>query len=271
MYDKLFPPKKLTLSGGKVVLQNRSRLPLILIILVVCTIVSARFTGFSFQVLVTRMHEFFTIIRAMIPPDWGSMADIWQPLLDTIKMSLLGSLIGSLLALPVAVSASSNIVQSKLVIVVSKTVLSLLRTLPTLVSALIATFVFGLGPMAGTVAIMLFTISYVGKLLYEQIENVDMGAFEAMESIGMTRLQAFRFAVIPQVLPGYISTSLYCFEGNVRYAAILGYVGAGGIGLLINEGLGWRDYPAVGMIILVLIVTVYLIESVSEHFRKKLI
>ena len=66
--------------------------------------------------------------------------------------------------------------------------------------------------------------------MYEAIENVDMGAFEAMESIGMTRIQAFRYAVIPQVLPGYLSTSLFCFEGNVRYAAILGYVGAGGIG-----------------------------------------
>lgn len=186
-------------------------------------------------------------------------------------MSLLGSIIGAVVALPVAVAASANIVQSKVLIVLSKAVLSLLRTLPTLVSALIATFVFGLGPMAGTVAITLFTISYVGKLLYEQIENVDMGPFEAMESLGMTRLEAFRFAIMPQVLPGYISTSLYCFEGNVRYAAILGYVGAGGIGLLINEGLGWRDYPAVGMIIFVLIVTVYLIERVSEHFRKKLI
>ncbi|AIQ51461.1 phosphonate ABC transporter, permease protein PhnE [Paenibacillus sp. FSL R7-0331] len=271
MYDKLFPPRKIELPNGKMVLQKRSRTPLVVLLLVICTIASAQFTGFSLRLLVTRIHEFFTIIIAMIPPDWQSLSRIWSPLLDTIKMSLLGSIIGAVVALPVAVAASANIVQSKVLIVLSKAVLSLLRTLPTLVSALIATFVFGLGPMAGTVAITLFTISYVGKLLYEQIENVDMGPFEAMESLGMTRLEAFRFAVMPQVLPGYISTSLYCFEGNVRYAAILGYVGAGGIGLLINEGLGWRDYPAVGMIIAVLIVTVYLIERVSEHFRKKLI
>lgn len=271
MYDKLFPPKKIVLPSGKIVLQKRSRTPLIFLILVVCTVLSADFTGFSFKVLFTRIHQFFTIVLAMIPPDWSSLSDIWTPLLDTIKMSLLGSIIGAVIALPVAVAASSNILQSKVIIFISKVVLSLLRTLPTLVSALIATFVFGLGTMAGTVAIMLFTISYVGKLLYEQIENVDMGPFEAMESLGMTRLQAFRFAVMPQVLPGYISTSLYCFEGNVRYAAILGFVGAGGIGLILNEGIGWRDYPAVGMIILVLIVTVTLIESISEHFRKKLI
>lgn len=271
MFNKLFPPKQITLSNGKVVHQERSRMPLIVIVLLICTVLSAQFTGFSFEVLFRRIHEFFTIIGKMIPPDWSSFRSVWNPLLDTIKMSLLGSMLGAVLALPVAVAASSNITTSKIIIIISKTLLSLLRTLPTLVSALIATFIFGLGPMAGTVAIMLFTISYVGKLLYEQIESVDMGPFEAMQSIGMTRIQAFRYAVVPQVLPSYISTSLYCFEGNVRYAAILGLVGAGGIGLLINEGLGWRDYPAVGLIVLVLIITVYAIERISEHFRKKLI
>ncbi len=138
-------------------------------------------------------------------------------------------------------------------------------------TALIATFIFGLGTFAGTVAIFLFTLSYVGKLLYEQIENVEMGSFEAMESLGMNRLYAFRYAIFPEVLPNYLSTSLFCFEGNVRYAAILGYVGAGGIGLLLNEGLGWRDYAGVGMILLILILTVFIIERVSEYFRKRLI
>lgn len=271
MYDKLFPPKKMSLPNGKVVLEKRSRVPLILLILIIAIIISIKFTDFSFSVLVTRIGQFFYIIGQMAPPNWDYINKIWSPLMDTLKMSLLGSIIGALLALPIAVLASSNIINNRVVVSISKIILSLLRTLPTLVSALIATFIFGLGPMAGTVAILLFTLSYVGKLLYEQIENVDMGAFEAMESIGMTRIQAFRYAIIPQVLPGYLSTSLFCFEGNVRYAAILGYVGAGGIGLLINEGLGWRDYPSVGMIVLALVVTVYLIETVSEHFRKKLI
>jgi len=271
MLNKEMLSKKITLPNGKIVLQRRSFMPLIVVLLMLCTWFSAQLTGFNFKMLISRIDEFFIIIGAMIPPDWNSLSRVWNPLLDTIKMSLLGSLLGALLALPAAVAASSNIIPSKIIIVISKAILSILRTLPTLVIALIATFIFGLGSTAGTVAILLFTISYVGKLLYEQIENVDMGAFEAMQSIGMTRIQAFRYAIIPQVLPSYISTSLYCFEGNVRYAAILGYVGAGGIGLLINEGLGWRDYPAVGMLILMLIITVYLIESVSEHFRKKLI
>lgn len=271
MYDKLFPPKQMKLSNGKVVSQKRSRTPLILLIIGIAIIVSVRFTGFEFSVLLNRGKEFFVIIGDMIPPKWEYISSIWKPLLDTIKMSLLGSLIGAVFAIPLAVLASSNIIKSNIVVAIAKIVLSILRTLPTLVTALVATFIFGLGTMAGTIAIFLFTLAYVGKLLYEQIESVDMGAFEAMESAGMTRVQAFRYAVFPQVLPNYLSTSLFCFEGNVRYAAILGYVGAGGIGLILDEGLSWRDYPSVGMILLVLIITVYLIEQVSEYFRKKLV
>lgn len=271
MYDKLFPPAKLVLPNGKIVYEKRSRTPLIIIFVLLGTVASIYFTGFDIQVLMKRWQEFFVIIGEMIPPNWGHMENIWQPLLDTIKMSLLGSILGSFVAIPAAYLASSNIIKFKAVHQIAKGILSILRTMPTLVTALIATFIFGLGTLAGTVAIFLFTVSYVGKLLYEQIENVDMGPFEAMESLGMTRIQAFRYSVFSQVLPNYLSISLFCFEGNVRYAAILGYVGAGGIGLLLNEGLGWRDYSSVGMILLLLVITVYIIESISEHFRKRLI
>ena len=109
-----------------------------------------------------------------------------------------------------------------------------------------------------------------GKLLYEQIESVNMDAYEAMHSMGLTTIGAFRYGIFPQILPNYLSTSLFCFEGNVRYAAILGYVGAGGIGLLLNESLGWRNYANVGMILILLVLTVFIIENVSEYFRKKL-
>ena len=136
--------------------------------------------------------------------------------------------------------------------------------------ALIATFILGLGAFAGTIAIFMFTISYVGKIMYEQIETIDMRTFEAMESFGLTKIQAFRFSVLPEILPNYLSTSIFCFEGNVRYASILGYVGAGGLGLLLNERLGWRDYASVGSILLMLIVTVAIIEMLSEYLRQKL-
>ncbi|WP_058305927.1 phosphonate ABC transporter, permease protein PhnE [Gracilibacillus massiliensis] len=270
MFDKVFPPKQMELPNGKKILEKRSRIPFVLLALLIALIYSIEVTDFELKILFERGIQFFIIILDMIPPTWEYLPHLWQPLMDTIKMSLLGSVLGSVVAVPAAYLAASNVVHLKSIVNLTKILLSILRTLPTLVSALIATFVFGLGTLAGTVAIFLFTLAYVGKLLYEQIENADMGAFEAMESIGMTRVQAFRYAILPQVLPNFLSTSLFCFEGNVRYAAILGYVGAGGIGLLLNERIGWRDYASVGMILLMLAITVFLIETVSEHFRKRL-
>lgn len=271
MWDKLFPPKKIILSDGVVVHEKRSKLPLILIILILAIYYAAIITGFDVIQLIRRIHEFFTIIMQMLQPNWSYIPGIWPELMSTLKMSLFGSVLGAAVALPLAVFASANIIKQRVIVSGVKTFLSLVRTMPTLVMALIATYIFQLPQTAGIVAIFLFTTSYVGKLMYEAIENVDMGSFEAMEAIGMSKLAAFRTAIFPQILPNYLSISLYSFEGNVRYAAILGYVGAGGIGRLINETIGWRNYQNLGMIILMLVVTVYIIESTSEYFRKKLV
>lgn len=263
--------KSITLPNGKIVPFKRSKAPWIILALLICFYYSVQITGFDLQILTKRIGQFWVIIGDMIPPNWNYLNKLWQPLFDTIKMSLLGSLLGSVFALPLAYFASSNIGKNQFVVAATKFILSLLRTLPTLVAALIATFIFGIGTMAGTVAIFLFTIAYVGKLLYEQIENSDLKAFEAMQSMGHSTFSAFRYAIMPQIMPNYLSNSIFCFEGNVRYAAILGYVGAGGIGLLLNESLGWRNYANVGMILLLLAVAVFIIENASEYLRKKLL
>ena len=91
-----------------------------------------------------------------------------------------------------------------------------------------------------------------------------------MEALGATRTRAFLTAIFPQILPTYLSVSLFCLEGNVRYASILGYVGAGGLGLIMNEKIGWREYDSVGMILIVLFVTVVAIEGISHAIRKRL-
>ncbi len=262
--------KSVTLPNGKSVTFKRSKAPWIIIGLLIAFYYSVQITGFDLEILAKRIGQFWVILGEMVPPNWNYLDKLWQPLFDTIKMSLLGSILGAVFALPVAYLASSNMIKNKFVVSTSKFILSLLRTLPTLVAALIATFIFGIGTMAGTVAIFIFTIAYVGKLLYEQIENADLKAFEAMHSMGHSNISAFRHAILPQVLPNYLSTSIFCFEGNVRYAAILGYVGAGGIGLMLNESLGWRNYANVGMILLLLVITVFIIENISEYFRKKL-
>ncbi|MCR5008421.1 MAG: phosphonate ABC transporter, permease protein PhnE [Oribacterium sp.] len=271
IYDKIFPPKKYTLDNGKTVEQKRSRAPIYVILVLLMSYVSIRVTGFDPATLAKRGNQFFVILSRMFPPEYGYFSNIVNPILDTVKMSLLGSALGSIICLPFAMLASTNICKNRIVVAAMRLIFSIVRTLPTLVSALIATFIFGLGTIAGTTAIAIFSFSYIGKIMYEEIETVDMGAFEAMEAMGFNRTEAFIHAIVPQVMPAFLSNSLYNFEGNVRYAAVLGYVGAGGIGLILNEQLGWREYPNVGMILLVLFVTVFIIESVSRYARKKLV
>ncbi len=270
IYDRIFKPYSYTLPNGKKVDEKRSRLPMVLLILLLATIVSGEVTGFRISTLVRRINYFFVMLFDMFPPDWSYMAQVWTPLWDTIKMSLLGSAIGAVLCVPFAVLSSSNLVKQKAVTAFFKFFFSVVRTLPTLVVALIATYVFGLGTLAGTVAIAVFTFAYCGKILYEQIETVDMGSHEALEALGMGRLSAIRYSVWPQVLPSFLSTVLFCFEGNVRYASILGYVGAGGLGLILNEKIGWREYSRVGMILIALFVAVVVIETLSSWLRSKL-
>ena len=247
IYDRIFKPYSYTLPNGKKVDEKRSRLPMVLLILLLATIVSGEVTGFRISTLVRRINYFFVMLFDMFPPDWSYMAQVWTPLWDTIKMSLLGSAIGAVLCVPFAVLSSSNLVKQKAVTAFFKFFFSVVRT-----------------PIA------VFTFAYCGKILYEQIETVDMGSHEALEALGMGRLSAIRYSVWPQVLPSFLSTVLFCFEGNVRYASILGYVGAGGLGLILNEKIGWREYSRVGMILIALFVAVVVIETLSSWLRSKL-
>ncbi|GAX47827.1 phosphonate ABC transporter, permease protein PhnE [Pseudolactococcus reticulitermitis] len=270
MYDKIFKPKKLVLESGEVVYEKATRTPIIWLIVIGLLIFSLKFTSFQFSALIERGSNFFDMLKRMMPPDTGYLPKVIKPLLDTIKMSFIGSIIGSVLAIPFAILASSNIVHNVWLNKIVRVIFTFLRTLPTLVTALIATYIFGLGTFAGTLAIFIFSFSYMGKQMFEVIETVDMGAFEAMESMGATKIKAFTFAIVPQIMPIYLSTTLFNFEGNVRYAAILGYVGAGGIGMILNDRVNNRDYTSVGMILLALLVTVMTIELVSQVIRRKL-
>lgn len=266
----IFVPEKIVLSDGKEIKPPKPVAPYIVIGLLVAVILAINITGFNFSTLIKRGSYFFDILKDMFPPDFSYASKVVTPLIETIKMSLLGSIIGSFLAIPFAILSAVNITRSKFVIAIVRFVLSITRTLPTLIIALLATYFFGLGTFAGTVAITIFTFGLVVKMLYEKIETVDMGPFEAMEAVGSTRLKAFIGSIMPQIAPSYIAICLYSLEINVRYAAILGYVGAGGIGVILNEKIGWRQYDQVGMILVMLFITVVIIEHASKYIRERL-
>ena len=269
-YDKLFKPQVITLDNGHTVRRRRSRTPVILLGLALVIAWALHMTGFSLATIVNRFPKLMDLMKKLFQPDWSFFPKVIGPLVDTIKMSILGTVIGCACALPVAVLASSNIDHNKLVVSLLRVVLGLIRTLPTLVIALVCALIFSLGTFSGTVAIAIFTFGVVSKMLYESIETIDMGPFEAMEALGADKFQAFWSACVPQILPVYLSHCLYCFEMNVRASAILGYVGAGGLGITINERIGWRDYNGLGMVLLTLFVVVTFIEFFSAYLRKKL-
>ena len=264
-------PAPLTLSNGKVVTPKRSAMVFIVPILVVLILWAMDITRFNFYTLFRRGGQFFVMIGRMIPPDWSFFPSIINPLIETIMMSITGTLVGAALALPLAFLSSDNIIRNKVFLWVNRLFFSILRTLPILVFALLFKYIFGIGAFAGTMAIGVFTFTIMTKMFYELIDTADMGPFEALESSGASRIQAFWVAIMPQLWGQYFSLILYNFEMNIRNAAVLGYVGAGGIGLILNERLGWRIYPDVGLILLTMMVTVYLIESLSRTVRKKLL
>ncbi|MDO5297889.1 MAG: phosphonate ABC transporter, permease protein PhnE [Clostridia bacterium] len=270
LFDRIFKPELITLSNGHTVSRPRSRTPLIAALVIAALALSVHVTGFDLTIVVRRANQLTKILGQIFRPNPDYFSSVLPPLFETIKMSIMGSIIGCLLALPYAVAASANINRSKPLLALLRFLLNIVRTLPTLVIASICALVFGLGTFAGTVAIVVFTFGVVTKMLYESIETVNMGAFEALESAGANKFQAFWSAVFPQVLPTYLSHCLYSFEMNVRAASILGYVGAGGLGILIDERIGWRDYNGLGTVLLTLFVAVLLIENLSQFLRSKL-
>ena len=254
LFDRIFKPEVITLDNGHEVKRPKSKMPLIIICLVIVLAFSIRMTGFDLGIIVKRFGQLGVILGKIFHPDFSFLPKVIGPLVDTIKMSLLGTIIGCTLALPIAILSSSNINKNKILLSLCKFLLA----------------IFSLGTFAGTVAITIFTFGVVGKMLFESIETIDMGPFEAMESFGANKFEAFWSACIPQIFPTYLSHCLYCFEMNIRAASILGYVGAGGLGLLINERIGWRDYNSLGTVLLVLFIAVVLVDFLSTYFRKKL-
>ena len=269
-FDKIFKPQVITLPNGHSTIRRRSRAPIIIALVLLAIVLSLRMTGFDLSIVVKKFDKLLDLMVKLFHPKWSFFGKVVRPLIDTIKMSILGTVIGCLLALPVSVLASTNIDKNRVIVSVLRFILALIRTLPTLVIALVCALIFGLGTFAGTLAISIFTFGIVAKMLYESIETIDMGPFEAMEAMGANKFQAFWSACVPQILPVYLSHSLYCFEMNVRASAILGYVGAGGLGITINERIGWRDYEGLGMVLLTLFVVVVAIEFFSAYLRRKL-
>ena len=266
----IFYPRSYTLGNGKQVKEKFNPFPYLLILFIGVVIGLSVFTRVDFVTMFKRGDNFFDIVRAMIPPNWNYWSTMEKAMLDTINMSLLGSVFGCAVALPVSFYLASNFQLNKIYLVTHRLALSLLRTLPILVMAFFFRTVLGIGALAGTLAISVFSYTICVKMMYEYIETLDMGAYEALESTGASRLRCILSAIWPQVKGFFLSTFLYCFETNVKSAAILGFVGAGGLGQQMDNSMKMFNGGEVATMLLVFMALVALADRVSAWLRKVL-
>lgn len=224
----------------------------------------------SFSKLVVGFPNIMDLLKEMVPPDWSYFQVITTAMLDTIRMAIIGTTLGAILAIPLALFAAINVFTSTFLYSPARLILNFIRTIPDLLLAAIFVAIFGIGPLPGILALTFFSIGLVAKLLYESIESIDPGPLEAMTAVGANKVQWIVYGVIPQVKAHFVSYVLYTFEVNVRAAAVLGLVGAGGIGLYYDRTLGFLQYQQTASIIIYTLVVVLVIDYVSTLLREKL-
>lgn len=265
--DKILGTESIRLSDETQVIRHRSDFALFFIAGAGVFLWSLVLTEVQPDLLITRSGQMFKIFGQIFRPDWSVLPQILPAIKETVLMSITGTLIGVLSALPMAALSSYNVNSNTVSVAILKALLSILRSFPIIIVATISTLLFSLGTTAGTVTIAVFTFTMVSKMLIESVETMDMKGFEAMQSFGSSRARAFVAACLPELWSTYVSYALYSFEINVRTASILGYVGAGGIGVMIAEKIAWRDYNALGAIIFSIFALVMTLNLMSGAFR----
>ena len=231
-------------------------------------------SAWATEVSATRVIEgapfMLDFLRRMLPPDLSVLGQALTGAGQTLQIALVGTGVSALLALPVGFAAARNVAPPWL-FYAARSVLNVFRAIDTLVYALFFVAAVGLGPFPGVLAVVAYTSTVLAKLYSEAIEAIDPGPVEAVAATGASRLQVLRWGVLPQIVPLFLSFTLYRFETNIRAATILGFVGAGGIGFYIQTYLRTLNYPAASAVLLVLIAMVMLVDFASSRIRARLV
>lgn len=209
-------------------------------------------------------------VRRMVPPDPRVLPAALAGALTTFEIALLGTTVSALLAVPLGVLSARNVAPPPLFGPV-RVALSFVRSVDTLVWALLFVAAVGLGAFPGVLAVVAYTTTSLAKLYSEAIEGIERGPVDAIVATGATRLQVLRFGVLPQVLPLFLSYVLYRLETNIRAATVLGFVGAGGIGFYLQTYLRMIDYASASTVLLVTVVMVTVVDWISSRLRARLV
>jgi len=194
---------------------------------------------------------------------------LWS-MFETIQMAFIGTVVGAAISLPLSMLAARNL-NSKIVSGSIRAILAAVRTFPSILWAILFVIMVGLGPFAGVLAIIMYTIGFMTKLQYESIETVDSDPMDAVHSIGVSKWQQIRYVVVPESAAHLLSQLLYTFDYNVRHTSIIGLVGAGGIGFYIINYIKFFEYGKAAVFMLVVLAAVLIIDWISVKIRDKFI
>ncbi|WP_339145408.1 MULTISPECIES: phosphonate ABC transporter, permease protein PhnE [unclassified Sutcliffiella] len=217
------------------------------------------------------VNNFHRVIPKLFSPEWSAIGKVWSAMVETLYIAFAGSLMAAILAIPLGFLAAQNMTKSKVLTTFGKWILSGVRAFPDLILAILFVVAVGPNPFAGVLAIAIGSTGMLGKLYSEVLESIDMNIVEAMEASGANKIQILFQGVIPQIIPEFLSYAIYRFEIDVRASTILGIVGAGGIGTLIQFAQMNRNWEEMGLILLVIIVVVTIIDFLSSAIRRRIV
>lgn len=216
-------------------------------------------------------ENIWNFITGAIPPNTERVPNLAEAMLETVEIALIGTLIGVVLSVPVALLAAENTTPFRPLAYAMRFVLTTLRAIPELIWALIFVMAVGLGPLAGILAIAVDVVGFAGRFFAERVEEVERGPIDALRSTGASGVAVVVDAVLPAAFASFTATSLYCVEKSIRGATVLGMVGAGGIGGELTTAFNLRQFDTALMIILMILVVVLAAEQLSAMVRRRMI
>jgi phosphonate transport system permease protein len=222
--------------------------------------------------LLAAIPEIWSEMLRLVPPDFSTARDaIIEGLSETIAIGILATFFGTLLSIPVGLLAARNVSPNRWTYLGARYLLVMIRAIPELILAVIFVAAIGLGPVPGVMALSIGAVGFLAKLIADAVEQVADGPREAVVTTGATRMQEVVTSVLPQAMPSFVSSALYMLDINIRASAVIGIVGAGGIGVLLSNSMRVRQFETTGAIILSIFVIVFAIEQISGWVRKQLI
>jgi phosphonate transport system permease protein len=244
--------------------------PFVAAVVAVALIVSSmRGTGFSLSELVGGLPHMGRILGEMMPPSLDRIGPVSLAVVETLHMALAGTFMGALISVPLAVLAARNLTVHPVVYQMARGVIALCRTVPDLVWALFFVAAVGLGPFAGTLAIMVDKIGFCGRFFAEAMEEADRGPQEALRALGASRGTIVAAAVLPAAFPSMIATAMFALEKAARASVVLGLVGAGGIGIELQVSMDMFRYDEAATIIGAIFLLVLAVERLSAEIRRR--